>query len=160
MCVCGHCTRPPELRPGRTSAPTAVRENRGGQVLHCVLLRNSVTGMDHISHKSNTPPHTHAHRQTQYVPPSSLPLHTTNTQTHTLPSQAAWQQLVMPTPLVESNMLMIWRLYVADIAFKHTHCAKGGLDGVRETIPAQVMTDQHVCNCYTRQLQSYITSHI
>ena len=57
----------------------------GGQVLHCVPLRDSVTvmwTMDHISHKSNTPPHTHVHRQTQhvatmvlvtlYIPPAKL----------------------------------------------------------------------------------------
>ena len=34
-------------------------------------------------------------------------------------------------------------------------CAKGGLDGVRETIPTQVMTDPLVCHCYTRQLHMY-----
>ena len=66
----GHCTRPPELRPGRTSALTAVvahevRENRG-QVLHCVLLRDSVTVMwtkDHISHILNTLSHIQTKRQ-------------------------------------------------------------------------------------------------
>ena len=69
--------------PSRTSAPTAVvahevRKNRGGQVLHCVLLRDSVTvmwSMDHISHKSNTPPHTHVHRQTH----TSFPVTTCKT---------------------------------------------------------------------------------
>ena len=34
-------------------------------------------------------------------------------------------------------------------------CAKRGLDGVRETITAQVMTDPQVCHCYTRQLHMY-----
>ena len=66
-----HCTRPPELRPDRISAPTAVvahevRENRGGQVLPCGLLRNSVTvmwTMDHMSHTSNTLSHIQTVRQ-------------------------------------------------------------------------------------------------
>ena len=34
-------------------------------------------------------------------------------------------------------------------------CAKGGLDEVRETITAQVMTDPQVCHCYTPQLHMY-----
>ena len=39
-------------------------------------------------------------------------------------------------------------------------CAKGGLDGVRETITAQVMTDPQVCHCYKPRSAPHVSLRI